>query len=103
MEQSDLVELLTVFSGNGMQNFGFLSMLRFASVFDAVMLLWLPENVSVSGEFIFSRLLEIFEHDSNKLLFNCFWGVNLTFEILLLIEGVGLIIAKSIDCLAVEL
>ena len=42
-------------------------------------------------------------HDWDKLLFNCFWRVNLSFELLLLLEREGLILVKSIDCLAVEL
>ena len=114
LEQGGLVELLSVFSGSCVQIFvcicgavsnkdvsRFLSMLRLSSVCEAVLPLRFLENVPASGVLIFNRFPEISENDWDKLLVNCFWGVNLSFKMLLLLEGEGLITAKSIDFLVV--
>ena len=81
----------------------FLSVLRFSLVCNTFMPLWFLENVSTNDELIFNGFTKISGHVWDKLLFNCFCGVYLSFEMLLLLEGEGLIMVRSVDCLIVEL
>ena len=100
LDQSDYFELLVKFFGcicEAVPNndvLMFLSMLRSSLVCDTFIPLWFSENVSTNVLLIFNRLPEIVRQDWDKLLLNWFCGVILSFEMLLLLEGEGLIMVS---------